>query len=151
VVATFIVITVVMVLQVVIGISLLCHPDLEKYTVPPTVAIMVLIERLAGSQPGLSLAPRSTLPPGAHWAMLNCCRPIGVAGEFSWVTGPATIRASCPGTSLNVCLLVHYVGMLRAISLARRPRRTIASVTLDTDPAKMVAPCSEAWRACWCC
>src|ERR1700736_2188876 len=53
-VVTFIVITVVMVIQVLIGIyGFYAIRTFEKYTVPVTVAIMVLMSILAWSQPGI--------------------------------------------------------------------------------------------------
>src|SRR2546421_2373577 len=50
-----------------------CSSDLfEKYTVPVTVAIMVLMSVLAWSQPGVvNWGLKSTLEPGAHLAMLT--------------------------------------------------------------------------------
>ncbi len=88
-VATFIVITVVMVLQVVIGIyGFYAIRTFEKYTVPPTVAIMALMSVLAWSQPGVvNWHLASTLPPGAHLAMLTLLMSaIGVGWGISWVT-----------------------------------------------------------------
>src|ERR1700726_3151586 len=88
-VMTFIVITVIMVLQVGIGIyGFYAIRTFEKYTVPVTVAIMVLMSILAWSRPGVvnwNLA--STLPPGAHLAMLTLLMSaIGVGWGISWVT-----------------------------------------------------------------
>src|SRR3954447_5153154 len=58
---TFIVITVIMVLQVGIGIyGFYAIRTFEKYTVPPTVAIMVLMSVVAGGRPG---AVRWSPPP----------------------------------------------------------------------------------------
>src|SRR5205085_2628074 len=83
-----IVITVIMVLQVAIGIyGFYAIRTFEKYTVPVTVAIMVLMSVLAWSRPGVvnwSLA--SSLPPGAHLAMLTLLMSaIGVGWGISWV------------------------------------------------------------------
>src|SRR5919197_210075 len=66
-----IVITVVMVLQVVIGVyGFYAIRTFEKYTVPPTAAIMVLMSVLAWTRPGVvNWGLTTSLPPGAHFAM----------------------------------------------------------------------------------
>src|ERR1700730_4046425 len=70
---TFVVITLVIVIQVLIGIyGFYAIRTCEKYTVPVTVAIMVLMSILAWSQPGVvNWNLTTTLPPGAHMAMLS--------------------------------------------------------------------------------
>src|SRR6201993_3586943 len=70
---TFIIMTLVMVAQVFIGIyGFYAIRTFEKYTVPVTVAIMVLMSVLAWSQPGVvNWNLVSPLPPGPHLAMLT--------------------------------------------------------------------------------
>ena len=87
--ATFVVMTVIMVIQVAIGIyGFYAIRTFEKYTVPVTVAIMVLMSVLAWSQPGVvNWNLTSSLPPGPHFAMLSLLMTaIGVGWGISWVT-----------------------------------------------------------------
>src|SRR5205814_2858418 len=69
----FIVITVVMVLQVLIGVyGFYAIRTFEKYTVPVTAVIMLLMSVLAWTQPGVvNWNLTSSLPPAAHFAMLT--------------------------------------------------------------------------------
>jgi purine-cytosine permease-like protein len=85
-VMTFIVITLVMVIQVGIGIyGFYAIRTFEKYTVPVTAVIMVLMSVLAWSQPGVvNWNLVSPLPPGAHLAMLTLLTTaIGVGWGIS--------------------------------------------------------------------
>jgi NCS1 nucleoside transporter family len=142
-VATFIVITVVMVLQVVIGIyGFYAIRTFEKYTVPVTVAIMVLMSFLAWSQPGVvNWNLTSTLPPGAHLAMLTLLMSaIGVGWGISWVTWASDYSRFVPRSVSSASVFWYsYVGMLVPSVWLAILGATIASVTLDTDPAKMVS------------
>src|SRR3981081_1627839 len=82
----FIVVTVVMVIQVFIGLyGFYAIRTFEKYTVPVTAAIMVLMSILAWSQPGVvNWHLASSLPPGAHLAMLTLLMSaIGVGWGIS--------------------------------------------------------------------
>jgi NCS1 nucleoside transporter family len=142
-IATFIVITLVMVVQVVIGIyGFYAIRTFEKYTVPVTVAIMVLMSVLAWSQPGVvnwNLA--STLPPGAHLAMLSLLMTaIGVGWGISWVTWASDYSRFVPRSVSSTSVFWYsYVGMFVPSVWLAVLGATIASVTLDTDPAKMVS------------
>jgi len=142
-VATFIVITVVMVLQVVIGIyGFYAIRTFEKYTVPPTVAIMVLMSILAWTQPGVvNWHLASTLPPGAHLAMLTLLMSaIGVGWGISWVTWASDYSRFVPRSVSSTSVFWYsYVGMFVPSVWLAILGATIASVTLDTDPAKMVS------------
>src|ERR1700682_3179777 len=142
-VATFIVITVVMVLQVVIGIyGFYAIRTFEKYTVPPTLPIMVLMSVLAWSQPGVvNRHLASTLPPGAHLAMLTLLMSaIGVGWGISWVTWASDYSRFVPrSVSSSSVFWYSYVGMFVPSVWLAILGATIASVTLDTDPAKMVS------------
>src|SRR5499426_4901020 len=87
--ANLVVATVVMVIQVVIGVyGFYAIRTFEKYTVPVTAAIMVLMSILAWSRPGVvNWQHTTTLPPGAHMAMLTLLMTaIGVGWGISWVT-----------------------------------------------------------------
>src|SRR6267142_1252550 len=154
-VATFIVITVVMVLQVVIGIyGFYAIRTFEKYTVPPTVAIMVLMSVLAWSQPGVvNWHLASTLAPGAHLAMLTLLMTaIGVGWGISWVTWASDYSRFVPrNVSSTSVFWYSYVGMFVPSVWLAILGATIASVTLDTDPAKMVSAIHGGpyWRDEW--
>src|SRR6202040_2984785 len=142
-VAIFIVIPVIMVLQVAIGIyGFYAIRTFEKYTVPVTVAIMVLMSALAWSRPGVvnwSLA--STLPPGAHLAMLTLLMSaIGVGWGISWVTWASDYSRFVPrNVSSTSVFWYSYIGMFVPSVWLAILGATISSVTLDTDPAKMVS------------
>jgi len=142
-VTTFIVITLVMVIQVVIGIyGFYAIRTFEKYTVPVTVAIMVLMSVLAWSQPGVvnwNLA--SSLPPGAHLAMLTLLMSaIGVGWGISWVTWASDYSRFVPRSVSSTSVFWYsYIGMFVPSVWLAILGATIASVTLDTDPAKMVS------------
>src|ERR1700736_3047028 len=139
----FIVITVVMVVQVVIGIyGFYAIRTFEKYTVPLTAAVMVLMSVLAWSQPGVvnwNLA--STLTPGAHLAMASLAMAaIGVGWGISWVTWAADYSRFVPRSVSSASVFWYsYIGMFVPTVWLAILGATIASVTLDTDPAKMVS------------
>jgi len=140
---TFIVITVVMVIQVVIGIyGFYAIRTFEKYTVPVTVAIMVLMSVLAWSQPGVvNWNLTTTLPPSAHLAMLTLLTTaIGVGWGISWVTWASDYSRFVPrSVSSKSVFWYSYFGMFVPSVWLAILGATIASVTLDTDPAKMVS------------
>jgi purine-cytosine permease-like protein len=140
---TFVVITLVMVIQVVIGIyGFYAIRTFEKYTVPVTVAIMVLMSILAWSQPGVvNWNLTTTLPPGAHIAMLTLLMTaIGVGWGISWVTWASDYSRFVPkNVSSKSVFWYSYIGMFVPSVWLAILGATIASVTLDTDPAKMVS------------
>ena len=139
----FIVITLVMVLQVGIGIyGFYAIRTFEKYTVPVTVAIMVLMSVLAWSRPGVvNWNLTSTLPPGAHLAMLTLLMSaIGVGWGISWVTWASDYSRFVPRSVSSTSVFWYsYIGMFVPTVWLAILGATIASVTLDTDPAKMVS------------
>jgi NCS1 nucleoside transporter family len=140
---TFIVITVVMVLQVGIGIyGFYAIRTFEKYTVPVTVAIMALMSVLAWSRPGVvNWNLTSSLPPGAHLAMLSLLTSaIGVGWGISWVTWASDYSRFVPrSVSSKSVFWYSYIGMYVPTVWLAVLGATIASMTLDTDPAKMVS------------
>src|SRR3954447_4038828 len=141
--ANLVVITVVMVLQVFIGIyGFYAIRTFEKYTVPVTVVIMVLMSILAWSQPGVvNWGLKSTLEPGAHLAMLTLLMTaIGVGWGISWVTWASDYSRFVPrNISSKSVFWYSYIGMFVPSVWLAVLGATIASVTLDTDPAKMVS------------
>jgi NCS1 nucleoside transporter family len=137
------VISLVMVLQVLIGLyGFYAIRTFEKYTVPPTAAIMVLMSILAWTQPGVvNWNLTTTLPPGAHFAMLTLLMTaIGVGWGISWVTWASDysrfVPRSVPSSSV---FWYSYLGMFVPTVWLGILGATIASVTQDTDPAKMVS------------
>jgi nucleobase:cation symporter-1, NCS1 family len=72
-VSNLVVATIVMVIQVLIGLyGFYAIRTFEKYTVPVTAAIMVLMSILAWTRPGVvNWGLTSSLPPAAHMAMLR--------------------------------------------------------------------------------
>src|ERR1700719_1537307 len=143
VITTFIVITVIMVLQVGIGIyGFYAIRTFEKYTVPVTVAIMVLMSVLAWSRPGVvNWHLASTLPPGAHLAMLTLLMSaIGVGWGISWVTWASDYSRFVPRNVPSSSVFWYsYVGMFVPTVWLAILGATIATGTLDTAPAKMVS------------
>src|SRR5882757_6838023 len=138
-----VVITLVMVVQVVIGVyGFYAIRTFEKYTVPATAAIMVLMSVLAWTRPGVvNWGLTSTLPAGAHLAMLSLLMTaIGVGWGISWVTWASDysrfVPRSVPSSSV---FWYSYVGMFVPTVWLGILGATIASVTQDTDPAKMVS------------
>lgn len=141
--ANLVVMTLIMVLQVSIGVyGFYAIRTFEKYTVPVTVVIMALMSVLAWTRPGVvdwSLA--SKLPPGAHLAMLSLLMTaIGVGWGISWVTWASDysrfVPRSVPSSSV---FWYSYIGTFVPTVWLAILGATIASVTLDTDPAKMVS------------
>jgi NCS1 nucleoside transporter family len=143
VVTNMAVITVVVVLQMLIGVyGFYAIRTFEKYTVPVTVAIMALMSVLAWSQPGVvNWGLTSTLAPGAHLAMLTLLMTaIGVGWGISWVTWASDYSRFVPRTvSSKAVFWYSYVGMFVPTVWLAILGATLASVTLDTDPAKMVS------------
>ena len=141
--ANFVVITIVMVVQVAIGIyGFYAIRTFEKCSVPATVAIMVLMSVLAWSQPGIvNWNLQSSLAPGAHFAMLTLLMTaIGVGWGISWVTWASDYSRFVPrSVSSSSVFWYSYVGMFVPSVWLAILGATIASVTLDADPAKMVS------------
>ena len=138
-----VVITVVVVLQMLIGVyGFYAIRTFEKYTVPVTVAIMVLMSVLAWSQPGVvNWGHTSSLPPGGHLAMLTLLMTaIGVGWGISWVTWASDYSRFVPSSvSSKAVFWYSYIGMFVPTVWLAILGATLASVTLDTDPAKMVS------------
>src|SRR5436309_11151416 len=139
----FIVVTVVMVIQVLIGLYVFyAIRTFEKYTVPVTGAVMVLMSILAWTRPGVvNWELTSTLPPAAHLAMITLLMTaIGVGWGISWVTWASDYSRFVPRTVSSAAVFWYsYLGMFVPTVWLAILGATIASVTLDTDPAKMVS------------
>jgi len=139
----FVVVTVVMVVQVLIGIyGFYAIRTFEKYTVPVTAVIMLLMSVLAWTRPGVvNWGHVTSLPPGAHFAMLTLLMTaIGVGWGISWVTWASDYSRFVPRrVSSSSVFWYSYVGMLVPTVWLAILGATVASTTMDTDPAKMVS------------
>jgi purine-cytosine permease-like protein len=114
----------------------------EKYTVTATVAIMVLMSVLAWTRPGVvNWNLTSTLAPGAHLAMITLLMTaIGVGWGISWVTWASDYSRFVPRSVPSRSVFWYsYLGMFVPTVWLAILGATIASTTLDTDPAKMVS------------
>jgi NCS1 nucleoside transporter family len=142
-VTNLLVVTVVMVLQVLIGLyGFYAIRTFEKYTVPITAAIMALMSILAWSRPGIvNWGLTTSLPPGAHLAMLSLLMTaIGVGWGISWVTWASDYSRFVPRTESSTSVFWYsYLGMFVPTVWLAILGATVASVTQDTDPAKMVS------------
>ena len=132
-----------MVVQVLIGLyGFYAIRTFEKYTVPVTAAIMLLMSILAWTRPGVvNWGLTSSLPPGAHLSMLSLLMTaIGVGWGISWVTWASDYSRFVPRTVSSTAVFWYsYVGMFVPTVWLGILGATVASVTLDTDPAKMVS------------
>ncbi len=109
---------------------------------PVTVVIMALMSVLAWTRPGVvNWQLTSTLPPAAHLAMITLLMTaIGVGWGISWVTWASDYSRFVPRTvSSSTVFWYSYVGMFVPTVWLAILGATLASVTLDTDPAKMVS------------
>src|SRR6058998_1882803 len=138
----FVVVTVVMVIQVLIGLyGFYAIRTFEKYTVPVTAAIMVLMSILAWTRPGVvNWQLTSTLPPAAHLAMLTLLMTaIGVGWGISWVTWASDYSRFVPRRfSSKQVFWYSYWGMFIPTVWLAVLGATIASADASVDPARLV-------------
>ena len=114
----------------------------EKITVPVTLLLMVVMSIGAWTQPGVvNWNLTSSLPPGAHFTMLTLLTTaIGVGWGISWVTWASDYSRFMPRSASSATVFWYsYVGMFVPTVWLGILGATIASVTLDADPAKMVS------------
>lgn len=141
-VTNFIVVTVVMALQVLIGVfGFYTIRTFEKYTVPVTMGIMALMTILAFSRPGVvNWGLTSTLSPGDHLAMLTVfITAIGVGWGISWVSWASDYSRFVPKrVSSRTVFWYSYVGMFVPTVWLAILGAAVASGTPTTDPAKLV-------------
>ena len=142
-VVTLIVASIIMAVQVGIGIyGFYAISTFEKWTVPITLLIMLVMSIGAWSQPGVvNWNLTSTLPPGERFAMLSLLTTaIGVGWGISWVTWASDYSRFVPRTTSSASVFWYsYVGMFVPTVWLGILGATIASVTADADPAKMVS------------
>ena len=140
---SLVVVSLVMALQVLIGVyGFYAIRTFEKYTVPVTAAIMLLMSILAWTQPGVVNWHLTTaLAPGPHFATLTLLMTaIGVGWGLSWVTWASDYsRFVSRNVSSASVFWYSYIGMFVPTVWLAILGATIASVTPDSDPAKMVS------------
>jgi NCS1 nucleoside transporter family len=138
----FIVVTIIMVIQVGIGVyGFYLIRTFEKYTVPVTLAIMALMSVLAWSRPGVVNWSLSTkLTGGAHFsAITGLVTAIGVGWGISWVTWASDYSRFVPKrVSSRSVFWYSYIGMFIPTVWLAVLGATIASVSQSTDPSKLV-------------
>jgi len=138
-----VVITVVVVLQMLIGVyGFYAIRTFEKYTVPVTVVIMLIMSILAWTRPGVvNWGHVTSLPPADHFARLTLLMTaIGVGWGISWVTWASDYSRFVPRRVPSSAVFWYsYVGMFIPTVWLAILGATVASTTLDTDPAKMVS------------
>jgi len=139
----FAVVTVVMSIQVLIGIyGFYAIRTFEKYTVPVTVVIMLIMSILAWTRPGVvNWGHVTSLPPADHFARLTLLMTaIGVGWGISWVTWASDYSRFVPRRVPSSAVFWYsYIGMFIPTVWLAILGATVASTTLDTDPAKMVS------------
>ncbi len=138
-----VVITIIMALQIAIGTyGFYAIRTFEKYTVPATVAIMAVISVGAWTQPGVvNWNLTSSLPPAERFAMLTLLiAAIGIGWGISWVTWASDYSRFVRKTESSTSVFWHsFFGMYVPVVWLGVLGATIASVTNDADPAKMVS------------
>jgi NCS1 nucleoside transporter family len=142
-VTKFVVVTVIMAIQVVIGVyGFYLISIVEKYTVPVTGAIMVLMSILAWTRHGVvNWGLTSHLSAADHFASITLLvTAIGIGWGISWITWASDYsRFVRPDISDRTVFLYSYIGMLIPSAWLAVLGATIASVTQSADPAKMVS------------
>jgi NCS1 nucleoside transporter family len=138
----FVVVTILMALQVGIGVyGFYLIRSFEKYTVPVTVGIMSLMSILAWTRDGVvDWGLSSTLSGAAHFsAITGLITAIGVGWGISWVTWASDYSRFVPRSVPSKTVFWYsYWGMFLPTVWLAILGASIASVTADTDPAKLV-------------
>ncbi len=141
-ITNFIVVTVVMAIQVLIGVyGFYTIRTFEKYTVPITMAIMALMTILAFSHPGvINWGLTSKLSASDHLAMLTLLiTAIGVGWGISWVTWASDYSRFVPKrVPSSTVFWFSFAGMYVATVWLAILGAVVASGTPTTDPAKLV-------------
>jgi len=138
----FIVVTVIMVIQVGIGVyGFYLIRSFEKYTVPVTFGIMALMSILAWTRHGIvDWSLTTKLTGAAHFsAVSGLVTAIGVGWAISWVTWASDYsRFVRPTVSSKKVFWYSYAGLFVPTVWLAILGASIASVTVSTDPATMV-------------
>jgi NCS1 nucleoside transporter family len=139
----FIVVTVIMIIQVAVGVyGFYVISAFEKFTVPVTAAITLLMSILAWTRPGVVNWSLTThLSTSAHLSSITLLMTaIGVGWGISWVTWASDYsRFVSRSVSTKAVFWYSYAGMFIPSVWLAILGATIASVSQSTDPAKMVS------------
>lgn len=139
----FIVVTAIMLIQVGIGVyGFYVISVFEKYTVPITAAIIVLMSLLAWTRPHVvNWGLTTQLSPGAHFASITgLVTAIGVGWGISWFTWASDYsRFVRPEVGARRVFGYSFIGMYLPTVWLAILGATIASVSQSTDPARMVS------------
>jgi NCS1 nucleoside transporter family len=138
----FIVVTIVMIIQVIIGVyGFYLIRSFEKYTVPVTFAIMVLMTILAFTRKGVvDWGLTTKLTGAAHFSSITgLITAIGVGWGISWVTWASDYSRFVPrSVSSKQVFWYSYWGMFVPTVWLAILGAAIASVKDTTDPATLV-------------
>jgi NCS1 nucleoside transporter family len=139
----FIVVTVIMAIQVAIGVyGFYLIRTFEKYTVPVTLAIMALMSALAWSRSGVVNWHLATkLTGAAHFSSITgLITAIGVGWGISWVTWASDYSRFVPrSVPSRTVFWYSYFGIFVPTVWLAILGATIASVSQSADPAKLVS------------
>jgi NCS1 nucleoside transporter family len=142
-VTNLVVMTLIMLVQVVIGVyGFYAIRSFEKYTVPVTALIMLLMTVLAWTQPGVvDWGLTSKLSGGDYLSKVTLLTTaIGIGWGISWVTWASDYSRFVPrSVSSRTVFWYSYIGMFVPTVWLAILGATVASVTPTTDPAKMVS------------
>jgi NCS1 nucleoside transporter family len=139
----FIVVTVIMIIQVGIGVyGFYLIRSFEKYTVPVTFAIMALMSILAWTRRGVVNWGLTThLHGAAHFSAISgLVTAIGVGWAISWVTWASDYSRFVPeSVSPKKVFWYSYAGLFVPTVWLAVLGASIASVSQSADPARMVS------------
>jgi NCS1 nucleoside transporter family len=139
----FIVVTVIMIIQVGIGVyGFYLIRSFEKYTVPVIFGIMALMSILAWTRHGVvNWGLASHLHGAAHFSAISgLVTAIGVGWAISWVTWASDYsRFVNPKVTSKAVFWYSYAGLFVPTVWLAILGASIASVTQSADPAKLVS------------
>ncbi|MGH2581191.1 MAG: purine-cytosine permease family protein [Actinomycetota bacterium] len=138
----FVIVTLIMGIQVGIGVyGFYLIRTFEKYTVPVTIAIMVLMSFLAWTRPGVvDWGLTSELTGAAHFSSITALvTAIGVGWGISWVTWASDYSRFVPKKVPSKTVFWYsYFGMFVPTVWLAILGASIASVSASADPARLV-------------
>lgn len=139
----FLVVTVIMIIQVGIGVyGFYMIRTFEKYTVPVTLAIFALMSVLAWSRSGVvDWGLKSTLTGAAHFSSVTgLVTAIGVGWGISWVTWASDYSRFVPKSVPSKKVFWYsFAGMFIPTVWLAVLGASIASADASTDPARLVS------------
>jgi NCS1 nucleoside transporter family len=138
----FVIVTVIMAIQVGIGVyGFYLIRTFEKYTVPVTIAIMVLMSFLAWTRPGVvDWGLTTELTGAAHFSSITALvTAIGVGWGISWVTWASDYSRFVPKkVPSRTVFWYSFFGMFVPTVWLAILGASIASVSASADPARLV-------------